>query len=244
MPDCGSTASGRWTENSPANSLARRGPLGDSARSRAGRPTDEQAYDGEVEAMNATFLSAQRTDPSHVITPAPSHGRSSSLSAPVSTHARHRTPPARIRAAPRGPIKGFSLTIHAASPGARSALQATSAGTDSPGTTSSVPCSVGARQSRRPGPLLEETLAGPVRYGYTAGIAERFAASPVPGGKASGPRHPGGPQPRPGGRPGTGPPTCPTPATGSFPPPGTGSGWARTRRGSPSSWASCRATQN
>ena len=30
--------------------------------------------DGEVEAMNATFLSAQRADSSHVITPAPSHG--------------------------------------------------------------------------------------------------------------------------------------------------------------------------
>gem|GEM_PF-83789 len=46
--------------------------------------------------------------------------------------------------------------------------------------------SSGPAQSRPHGPLPEDDLAGPVRYGYTAGIAERFAASPTPGGQRPG----------------------------------------------------------
>ena len=82
----------------------------------------------------------------------------------VSAHARHHKPQRRTCAAPRGPIKGFSLTIHTASPGAPGAHSSNSSVSES-----SLP-------SERQGP------SGPVRYGYTAGIAERFAAHPVPGG--------------------------------------------------------------
>lgn len=60
------------------------------------------------------------------------------------------------------------MTNHAAFPGARSALDTTTAGTTTSGTTTS------------------GTPAGPVRYGYTAGVAERFAAHPVPGGNRPG----------------------------------------------------------
>lgn len=58
----------------------------------------------------------------------------------------------------RGPIKVFSLTIHAAPQGA-----------------------AGAHQT-----LPDHVPAGPARYGYTKAAAERFAAHPVPGGTSPG----------------------------------------------------------
>src|SRR4051812_37690301 len=84
------------------------------------------------------------------------------------------------RAARWGPIKGFPLTIKAASSGAHGAFDTTS-----PGTTSSGAPSPGTAQSRGPRPACSndncgddncgDPAAGPVRYGYTADIAARFA---------------------------------------------------------------------
>src|SRR3954470_10749476 len=98
------------------------------------------------------------------------------------------SPPAQAsthaHAASRGPIK--ALTIHAASSGAHGAFDTTSPATSSPDTPSSGPA-----PSRGPGPARNndncgDTAAGPVRYGYTAEIAERFAAHPVPEGHRPG----------------------------------------------------------
>ena len=117
-------------------------------------------------------------------------------------------------AAPRGPTKGFSLTIHPASRGAAAP---------------SLPIHPNLIH-RGSGPSTavhsdDGWPRGPVRYGYTAGVAERFAAHPVPGGDrraaSSGWTATSSWWPT-----ATEPPTCPTRAAGSFPPPGTGSGWA------------------
>lgn len=73
------------------------------------------------------------------------------------------------------------MTTPAASPGARRALftdssdssLSDSAGPDSAGPNSVLPANDGGPE-------------GPVHYGYTAGVAERFAAHPVPGGHRPG----------------------------------------------------------
>lgn len=70
------------------------------------------------------------------------------------------------------------MTTHAASPGARRALF-----TDSSVPHSSLPDSVGPNSAL---PSNDGGPEGPVRYGYTAGVAERFAAHPVPGGHRPG----------------------------------------------------------
>ena len=70
------------------------------------------------------------------------------------------------------------MTIHPASRGAGSALITNSSEPHSSVPHTSVPHT--AVPSDEAGP------EGPVLYGYTAGVAERFAAQPVPGGDRPG----------------------------------------------------------
>lgn len=63
-----------------------------------------------------------------------------------------------MRQVPRGPIKGFPLTASSARPGA----------------------------SRATHTITNHSPSGPAGYGFTAAVAERFTAHPVPGGTGAG----------------------------------------------------------